>query len=81
MEIEIYALLGYYAAVTIPYRRFGITYISHLQRSVMKEGKQCRYLCLNLMEIEIYALLSYYEAVKIPYRRFGITYRPIFKGQ
>jgi len=49
MEIEIYALLGYNVAVTIPYRRFGITYLSHLQRSVMKEGKQCRYLCLNLM--------------------------------
>jgi hypothetical protein len=46
MEIEICLLLSYYAALTIPYRRFGITYRSHLQQSVLKEGKQCRFLCL-----------------------------------
>ena len=57
-----------------PYWRFGITYRSHLQQSVLKEGKKRRYLFWNLMKIEICAILCYYAAVTIPYRRFGITY-------
>jgi hypothetical protein len=76
MEIEICALLGYYAAVTIPYRRFDPTYPSHLQGSVLKEGKQYHFLRLNLMEIEICSLLGYYMALTIPYRRFGLIYLP-----
>jgi hypothetical protein len=66
MEIEIRALLAYYAEVRIPYRRFGKTCLLHFQRSVLKEGNQRRYLCLNLMEIEICALLAYYAEVRIP---------------
>jgi hypothetical protein len=74
MKLEFCALLGFYAALTISYRRFGPTYLFHLQRSVLKEGKQCRFLCLKLMEIEIFALLGYCAAVSIPYGRFDPTY-------